>query len=500
MDTAGAAFDRAMTRSVTLAMIAANVVGALLVFSFTAFVVPTPVVRNVGHVTAVNLLAFVGVLIVELAVGIKWSIAISARTRGWLRSDLPPTALDRDLALRHPMRITGIIAALWGFAAVVFGVLNSFFSGSLGVEIGVAVALAGLATTAVCYLVVERLHRPVTARALEGGPPVKAPVPGIAARLVLAWVFGSSITVLGAGLVAGEYLLDGTGSPRRLAATIVFLAVTTLIAGLATVMIAANSIADPVESVRNALAEVESGNVGVNLPVYDGSEIGLLQAGFNKMISAVRERNQIRDLFGRHVGEDVARAALERGVVLGGEDRDVAVLFVDVVGSTTFASENEPSTVVRVLNRFFAVVVDAMTVHGGWVNKFEGDAALCLFGAPTAHSNAAGAALAAARELHTRLESEMPEIDAAIGVSAGRVVAGNVGAAERFEYTVIGDAVNEASRLTDLAKTLPERVVASGAIVGDATESEAIRWALRDPILLRGKSDPISIAIPSDTK
>ena len=188
------------------------------------------------------------------------------------------------------------------------------------------------------------------------------------------------------------------------------------------------------------------------MDVYDGSEIGQLQAGFNSMVDGLRERERIQDLFGRHVGEEVARAALEQGIELGGEVRDVAVLFTDVVGSTQLAAERPPEEVVELLNRFFAVVVEVVRKHGGWVNKFEGDAALAIFGAPTTLDDAAAAALAAARELAERLPKEVDGLEAAIGVSAGEAVAGNIGEESRFEYTVIGDPVNEAARLTELAK------------------------------------------------
>src|SRR5207244_3874861 len=149
-----------------------------------------------------------------------------------------------------------------------------------------------------------------------------------------------------------------------------------------------------------------------------------------------REREQIRDLFGRHVGEDVARQALSRGLKLGGEAREAAVLFVDLVGSTSLATREDPTTVVALLNRFFAVVVEVVARHGGWVNKFEGDAALCVFGPPAEHPDPAGAALLAARELSAALRDRVPELPAGIGVSAGVVVAGNVGAADRYEFTV----------------------------------------------------------------
>src|SRR5213079_4854 len=146
--------------------------------------------------------------------------------------------------------------------------------------------------------------------------------------------------------------------------------------------------------------------------IDDRSEIGLLQAGVNRMVAGLREHERLRDLFGRHVGEDVARQALERGVELGGEVRDAAVLFVDLVGSTALAAERPPEEVLALLNRFFGVVVSVVQAHGGWVNKFEGDAALCVFGAPLDIDDPAGCALRAARAMRDRLAAELPALPA----------------------------------------------------------------------------------------
>src|SRR5439155_479110 len=116
--------------------------------------------------------------------------------------------------------------------------------------------------------------------------------------------------------------------------------------------------AEPVSAVRRALGRVEEGDFDVDVEVDDASEIGLLQSGFNRMAAGLRERERLRDLFGRHVGEDVARAALDAGeLALGGEVREVAVLFVDLAGSTAMAGKRPPEEVVSLLNRFFAVVV-----------------------------------------------------------------------------------------------------------------------------------------------
>jgi adenylate cyclase len=214
------------------------------------------------------------------------------------------------------------------------------------------------------------------------------------------------------------------------------------------------------------------------------------------MVSDVRERERLRDLFGRHVGEDVAKAAMSRQIELGGEVRDVAVLFIDVVGSTTIAMEQPPEEVVKLLNRFFAVVVAEVHEHGGFVNKFEGDAVLAIFGAPEDMDDAAGCALKAARTMTARLRDEVPEANAGVGVSAGRVVAGNVGAESRFEYTVIGDPVNEAARLSEHAKGVEGCVVGSMRAVEAASPDEAARWREVDEVELRGRAEPTRIAVP----
>jgi adenylate cyclase len=251
-----------------------------------------------------------------------------------------------------------------------------------------------------------------------------------------------------------------------------------------------------VMSVRGGQRKVERGDLDAEVPIFDGSELGLLQAGFNRMAEGIREREELRDMFGRLVGEDVAREALDRGIELGGEERDVAVLFVDLIGSTQLASERPPHEVVSLLNDFFGVVVSVVEEHGGWINKFEGDAALAVFGVPIPLDDAETSALAAARVLASRLPDAVSELRAGIGVSSGRAVAGNIGSESRFEYTVIGDPVNEAARLCELAKDSSRGVMASSATVSCAGEEEAARWELGECVELRGRSEETRVAEP----
>jgi adenylate cyclase len=214
-------------------------------------------------------------------------------------------------------------------------------------------------------------------------------------------------------------------------------------------------------------------------------------AGLTALLLAERER--LRDLFSRHVGGDVARAVLDGEVAPDGEERQIAALFIDLVGTTSLASQRPPRHVVSLLNAFFRVVVDVVEAHGGVVNKFQGDAALCVFGAPLSRERPAGDALCAARELRLRLVTEVPAASFGIGVSAGRAIAGNVGSEARFEYTVIGDPVNEAARLCELAKTQQQGVVASQAALEQTGAPEAVWWCLGEPVTLRGRRAPTGL-------
>jgi adenylate cyclase len=388
-------------------------------------------------------------------------------------------------------------ATLWAVGAVAFFLLNLPHSTRLAVDVGLTVALGGASTCAFAALVLERIDRPVAAAALRARAPAELAVPGVRARLVLVWALCTGVPVLGIVLLGAGPVLGLESVPTdRIAGSALALGAIALVLGFGAMVLSARSVAEPVEEVHRALDAVRDGNAEVELEVYDGSEVGLLQAGFNQMVAGLRERERLRDLFGRQVGEDVARAALERGTELGGEARNVAALFVDLVGSTELAANREPHEVVAVLNEFFRVVVAVVGRHGGFVNKFEGDAALCVFGAPLERSDAPGDALAAARELRRCLCSELPSCDFGIGVSCGPAVAGNIGAAERFEYTVIGDPVNEAARLTELAKQRPGRILASGAALAAARDGEVRHWSVDGEVVLRGRRAATELAVP----
>ena len=304
-----------------------------------------------------------------------------ARTFAWLREGREPTPAEHRLTLRMPAFTASLTAVAWAFGSLLGFLLNVDHSFDSALLIAVAVWLGGETTSALSYLFCERTIRPGTALALAARAP-RRPTLGVRNRLVIAWSLGTAVpmlSILGVG-IAG--LAREDVDPVALAGACVFLGTVALGTGLLAILVTARAISEPLNVMRSAIERVGAGDLEVQVPVDDSTEVGLLQAGFNRMAEGLRERARIRDIFGRQVGEDVARSALSEGVTLGGEEREVGALFVDITGSTSMALAMPPSEVVRLLNKFFRVVVEAVEREGGLVNKFQGDAALCVFGAP----------------------------------------------------------------------------------------------------------------------
>jgi adenylate cyclase len=483
-------------RRLWLAAIVANVCGSVDLFLFTGLLVyGAAKPADTTTFTVVNAVAGAFYVAITLVIGRAWGRRAMGGVEPWMVSGRQPTADERRDALRLPIVQAWIYGLFWTIGAALFALINAaIVSPTVGAIVLVTVLLGGVTTTAIGYLMAERILRPVTACALADSPPERPVGPGVGQRVITVWGLATGVPLLGMAAVAVAGLLGTHFDRTLLAASILFLAVLSIGVGLLATKLGARSLSEPLGEMRKALGRIEQGEFGARVAVDDGSEMGLLEAGFNRMASGLQEREQLQDLFGRHVGEEVARAALDGGVQLGGEVRVVAILFVDLVGSTALAASLPPAQVVALLNDFFELVFDVVKSHGGMVNKFEGDGALCVFGAPVPLDDPAGAALAAARELRARLLDELPELDAGIGVSAGEAVAGNVGAQERFEYTVIGDPVNQAARLCEIAKRTPERVVVSATAVAMASPLEAARWSLGESTVLRGRDTPTQLA------
>lgn len=472
---------------------AANAVGAAFAYVYLGFLAP-PQPRAEGSELVEFLATAPAYLVVAALLGRYISKRTFRRAQRWLAEERPPTDHERTLVLSLPWRAAGLTALGWAGACLVFGAQTATHHPAIYVAgVVVGIALAGLATTGSTFLVVERAVRPLFALALEGD--VTRTQRGAsetlraAPRLLVSWALGS-----GVALVAIAVLFLGRGDERgdELIGPILFLVVAGLFAGGVLVAAAARSITEPVDRVREAISRVEDGSLDEEVLVDDGGEIGFLQAGFNRMVAGLRERERIREAFGTYVDREVAEHILREGTDLTGEEVEVTVMFIDIRDFTGFAERAPAREVVATLNRLFGRIVPIIHAHHGHVDKFVGDGLLAVFGAPRRREDHADQALAAALEIEAAVGEEL---SIGIGLNSGTVVAGNVGGAGRLEFSVIGDAVNVAARVEAATRQTGDTILVSEdtrRLVRDEIELDA-----RPELQLKGKAEPVVLYAPA---
>jgi adenylate cyclase len=223
----------------------------------------------------------------------------------------------------------------------------------------------------------------------------------------------------------------------------------------------ARGVSKPVLQLAEGARKIGEGDYQHRVNVNQPDEMGLLAASFNHMSKGLAERDQVRDLLGKVVSPAVAAELLRKDVTLGGEEREVTVLFSDVRNFTTMCEALAPQEALGILNRYFTRMSAIVEAHGGVIDKYVGDAIMALFGAPLASPNDADRAIETALEMCEALDElnaqqqvrRHPAIKVGIGINTDIVIVGNMGSQTRLNYTVIGDGVNLASRLEGLTKT-----------------------------------------------
>ncbi len=221
-----------------------------------------------------------------------------------------------------------------------------------------------------------------------------------------------------------------------------------------TVGIAFSPSLRPIRDLAEGTERVAAGDFSQRLPVVQDDDLGALGASFNRMQAGLAERQRLQGAFGTYVDPVLASRLLEQGDdVFTGERREVTVVFVDIRDFTPFAESNSAEDTVARLNALFDIVVPAVVEAGGHVNKFLGDGALAVFGAPNELADHADAALKAAM-LIDRLVAERfgGELRIGIGINTGLVIAGTIGGGSKLEFTLIGDTPSQTAMARVRAK------------------------------------------------
>ncbi len=308
------------------------------------------------------------------------------------------------------------------------------------------------------------------------------PVPFFSNERIIASKVQTSDGKLLVGVAALTDELTAESSSLR-SGTISIIVVSMLLLGALLVLVA-RDINQSTKKLVAGLKEVEEGSFGHEVKIYSTDEFSTIGNGFNRMIAGLRERNFIKDTFGKYVAPTVMEKILHEGMNteggqgfrLGGERRTVTVLMSDIRDFTKRTEESSAEAIVDLLNNYLERMVSIVDRYDGTVDKYIGDALMVLFGAPLAKGDDPDRAVQAAfamRDELARLNEEMKHaspqrfspVRIGIGIHTGEVVAGSIGSANRLEYTVIGDAVNLASRIEGLTKQFKTDILISEATV-----------------------------------
>lgn len=267
---------------------------------------------------------------------------------------------------------------------------------------------------------------------------------------------------------------------------------------LLTILVSSN-LTRPLQEIIHVLRGVRHGKFDKKVRVTSNDEIGYTGDVINEMNAGLKERDFIKETFGKYVAQEVRDEVLSGRVPLDGEMKEVTILFADLRDFTPMTESHDPKLVVKIMNSYFEEMAAAIQQEGGLILQFLGDEIYAVFGAPISRLDHPERAFRAAVAMNRRLievnksfsGQGWPAIRHGIGIHTGEAVAANIGSPDRLSYLLVGDTVNLASRLQRLTKDMGEEIIIS----------EATRMRLHDNFPLRrlatanvkGKSAPVGI-------
>jgi len=403
---------------------------------------------------------------------------------------VPPPGPAGDRARRRALLMPAFVALMsgggWLAAAFIWGVFWPLLTGefsfvrALRQMFGIAL-VAGPFVTAILFFGSERLMRQEMPRLFPSGElsAVRVPRLRVRTRMLAAFLLLGllPLAVLSvAALTRADALRTADAATAaaiiyNLKLVVVVLGLGGLVVSVALALLVAASVSQPLREVQAAMAQVRHGWLDARCAVVSNDEIGAVAEGFNGMVQGLRERETIRETFGQYVSPEVRDEILAGRVSGSGAQREVTILFSDLRDFTPWVETTPAAEVLADLNAYFTEMDAAIRAHGGLVLQFIGDEIEAVFGAPMDNPQHAEAAVAAAREMRSRLDAWNATRKAAgkhtlrhgIGIHTGMVTAGNIGSTERRSYALVGDAVNVASRIQSLNKDFGTHTLVSGA-------------------------------------
>ena len=431
-----------------------------IVYSKKIFTSDEKIVQSIAQIPAVFALASV----------IGWNV--------YYFIEIPFVLYAKSLFGIH---ITGILLSSWFFA---------LFSGMTGYTIS--------------YLMIEIINRTILLpRVFPEGHIVKqdfAFKPVFKHLLTFGYMVSTLFPVT---LLLISYISIHINNNLPMQKSVIYISILLVIIAYGITFSFSKIILSPLEKLTKAAHRIKDGDYKTRVGVVTADDFGVLADSFNDMADSLAEKEFMRDTFGKVVDPEVrdylmsGEGKQSLGQTLGGQTREVTVLFCDIRSFTAMSEKMQAAEVVSLLNRYFTALGKCITAHHGIINKYIGDAIMAIFGAPVESSNSAQDAFDAALDMRKALvqvnkefaTEGLPELKFGIGIHTGPVFAGTIGAQNRMEYTVIGDTVNTASRLESLCKTYT-----TDLLISQATAEKIDRdLSFIDDAQIRGKTEAMKI-------
>ena len=386
----------------------------------------------------------------------------------------------RRRALNEPLFLIAMDFGLWLTAAFFFsGVAKLNGAKSIVVKYMFGMNFyTGMLTSILAFFTLEYvLQKWVTPTLFPEGN--LSSTPGvirirIGTRLA-AMLFGCNIipfiAILGTLRQMKEAAIMASASKYQYGTAIAVYAMVFMGIGIWMMLLVKGNLTKQLKHVVQVLNDVSQGNFNRKVPITSNDEIGYTGEVINQMTEGLKERDLIKDMFGRYVAHEVRDEILSGRIPLDGEVKEVTVLFCDLRDFTPLTESLPPKEVVAIINRYFRIMEAAIQAHQGLVLQFLGDEIEAVFGAPVSRQDHARLAVLAAKEMSRRMAQVNAELASAgyaplrhgIGIHTGEAVAANIGSPNRLSYALVGDTVNIASRLQGLNKIHCTEIIISGA-------------------------------------
>ena len=418
----------------------------------------------------------------------------------------------RRRVLNEPFVLLALDSGIWLTAAIVYPALHwMLVTDPIAIQRALSSTLAnGLVTVTLAFFLLEYILQKRLAPWIfpEGGLSKITSTLRIRIRTRLAaLLFACNLIPIFSILLLHQRIFTTQSDPAKalnslhsavLANSLIFISI-----GICLTTLVSRNLSLPFDEILRTLRRVRNGLFDKKVRVTSNDEIGYTGDVINEMTEGLKEREMIKDTFGKYVAKEVRDEILSGRIPLDGEKKEVTILFSDLRNFTPMTERSDPKLVVKIMNLYFKEMADVIQEQAGLVLQFIGDEIYAVFGAPVFMSDHPVRAFRAGLEMNHRLgklnehlkEKDWPILQHGIGIHTGEALAANIGSPDRLSYLLVGDTVNLASRLQSLTKEVGTEMIISEATRARLTEGELVGTELRQlpSTQVKGKSHPVGI-------